>query len=69
MIKPLRKRHLQIWTACAILIPVGIISAVVVRPQLPKDKLLQPASTAALPIVLKSVDKDDYMISIRNLRR
>ena len=66
MVKSLRKRHLQIWTAWAVLIPVSIISAVIVRPQLPKDKLLQPPVTAALPVVLKSLDKDDYTISIRS---
>jgi hypothetical protein len=66
MIKPLRKRHLQIWTACAALIPIGIISAVIVRPRLPKDKLLQPAAIAALPVILKSIDKDNYTLSIRS---
>jgi hypothetical protein len=66
MIKPLRKRHLQIWTTGAILIPLGIISAVIVRPTLPKDKLLQPAATAALPVVLKSTDREDYTISVRS---
>jgi hypothetical protein len=66
MVKNLRKRHLQIWTAWAVLIPIGIISAVIVRPQLPKDKLLQPPGSAALPVVLKSVDKDDYTINLRS---
>jgi hypothetical protein len=66
MIRTLRKRHLQTWTAFAVLIPIGIISAVIVRPQLPKDKLLEPATTAALPVVLKAVDKDDYTISVRS---
>lgn len=66
MIRSLRKRHLQIWVALAILIPIGIVSAVIVRPQLPKDKLLQPAATPALPVVLKSIDKDDYTISVRS---
>lgn len=68
MIKPLRKRHLQIWTAWTVLIPIGIISAIIVRPQLPKDKLLQPASAEVLPVVLKSVDKDNYTINIRSNR-
>jgi hypothetical protein len=54
------------WTALSVLIPIGIIAAVIVRPKLPKDKLLQPAATAALPVVLKSADKDDYTISIRS---
>jgi|KBSMisStandDraft_5_1062788.scaffolds.fasta_scaffold495148_2 hypothetical protein len=65
MVRGLRKRHLQIWVALAILIPIGVVSAVIVRPQLPKSKLLQPAATPALPVILKSVDKDDYTISIR----
>jgi len=68
MTKSLRKRHLQIWIAWAVLMPIGIISAVMVRPELPKDKLLQPTVTPALPVVLKSVDKDDYTISVRSNR-
>ncbi|HXL58363.1 MAG TPA: hypothetical protein VN958_19005 [Chitinophagaceae bacterium] len=66
MIKPLRKRHLQIWTAWAVLVPIGIISAVLVTPQLRNDKLLQPAATAALPIILKSFNNDNYTINIRS---
>jgi len=66
MIKPLRKKHLQIWIAGAVLIPIIIISAVAVRPTVAKDKLLQPAPTAALPLIIKSVDKDNYTISIRS---
>ncbi|HXL54690.1 MAG TPA: hypothetical protein VN958_00445 [Chitinophagaceae bacterium] len=66
MIKPLRKRHLQIWIAWAVLIPIIIISAVAVRPTVAKDKLLQPAPTAALPLIIKTVDKDNYTISIRS---
>jgi len=66
MIKPLRKRHLQIWTLWSVLIPLGIISAVLVRPAFPKDKLLQPTATAALPVVVKSLDKENYTINIRS---
>ncbi len=66
MIKPLRKKHLQIWIAWAVLLPILIISAVLVRPAFPEDKLLQPAASAALPIVLKSLDKENYSISIRS---
>jgi len=66
MIRPLRKRHLQIWGAWAVLIPIGIISAVIVQTRLPKDKLLQPTANTALPVVLKSIDKDDYTVSIRS---
>ena len=65
MIKPLRQRHFQIWTLWSVLMPVGIISAVLVRPEFAKDKLLQPETTAALPLVLKSADKDEYTVNIR----
>ncbi len=54
MIKPLRKKHLQIWVALAVLIPVGIISAWFSIPPAAKDKLLQPTSAVALPVVLKT---------------
>ena len=66
MIRSLRKRHLQIWTLWSVLIPLGIISAVLVRPEFPKDKLLQPAATAALPVVVKSLDKENYTVNIRS---
>jgi hypothetical protein len=66
MIKTLRKRHLQIWTLWSVLIPIGIISAVLVRPEFPKDKLLQPTATAALPVIRKSFNKENYTINIRS---
>ena len=65
MIKPLRQRHFQIWTLWSVLIPVGIIGAVLVRPEFPNDRLLQPERTATLPVVLKSADKDEYTVNIR----
>ena len=49
MIKQLRKRHLQTWSALLILIPAGIISATLVRPTPAQNILLQPSQTAALP--------------------
>ena len=67
MIKPLRKLHLQIWTLWSVLIPIGIISAVLVRPEFPKERhLLQPEAIAALPVVIKSLNKDEYTINIRS---
>jgi hypothetical protein len=53
MMKPLRKRHLHIWTVLAIIIPICITGAWWAVPKEAKDKLLQPASAQALPIVLK----------------
>ena len=66
MIKPLRKRHLQIWIALAVLLPVGIAAAWMSIPEEAKDKLLQPASAKVLPNVLASVEKDNYTARIRS---
>src|SRR5437870_935571 len=66
MIKPLRKKHLQIWIALAVLIPFGIAAAWISIPPQAKDKLLQPAAVQALPVVLASADKDDYTVRIRS---
>jgi hypothetical protein len=52
MIKTLRKRHLQIWTLLAVLIPVGIIVAWLAVPPKATDKLLQPAAID-LPALIK----------------
>ena len=53
MIKPLRKRHVQIWYALAVLIPLGIIGAWLVVPEPVKDRLLNPAPSSALPAINK----------------
>jgi hypothetical protein len=65
MIKPLRKRHLQIWSVLAVLIPVGIVSAIIVRPKPVTNTLLQPTIAEALPIVIKTVEKENYTVSLR----
>jgi len=65
MIKPLRKRHLQIWSVLAVLIPVGIVSAIVARPKPVTNTLLQPAATEALPVVIKTIEKENYIIRLR----
>ena len=65
MIKQLRKRHFQIWSAMLILLPSGIISATLVIPQQAKNALLQPPETSALPIVIKTMEKRDYTINLR----
>lgn len=54
MMKPLRKRHLQIWMVLAVLLPLGIAGAWISIPKQTKDKLLQPASAKDLPITLKA---------------
>ena len=66
MIKPLRKKHLQIWTGIAVLLPVGMICAWLVVPKPVKDHLWQPASTSALPVIIKSVNKENYIVNLRS---
>lgn len=65
MIKPLRKRHLQIWTGIAILLPIGMICAWLVVPKPVKDHLWQPASAEALPVLIKSVNRENYTAGLR----
>lgn len=65
-IKPLRKKHLLAWQTLALLLPLLIIAAVVVRPSFPKEKLLQPVTIKALPLILKQADKENYTVSIRS---
>ena len=65
MIRPLRKRHLQIWSALAVLIPVSIVSAILVRPRNIASDLLQPANVDALPVVIKTVERDNYVVRLR----
>jgi hypothetical protein len=66
MMKPLRKRHLQIWILLAILLPVGILIAWISIPKEAKDKLLEPPSVRALPKVLAYADNDNYTVRIRS---
>lgn len=50
MIKTLRKRHLQIWILWAILLPAGIIVALMAVPEKVTQELLQPpAKTQVVP--------------------
>ena len=65
MIKPLRKRHLQIWMILAILIPIGIISAYISIPKTTTNKLLQSTVGEALPVLIKSIDRTSYAASLR----
>jgi hypothetical protein len=66
MIKQLRKRHLQIWTAWAVLLPVGIIAAYTSVKKPVAEKLLQPNSANALAIELKKMDKENYSVALRS---
>ena len=65
MIRPLRKRHIQIWYSLAVLIPLGIVSAWFVAPKAVRSKLLNPPASHALPILVKSVSREAYIASLR----
>jgi hypothetical protein len=66
MIKSLRKRHLQIWLVLAVLLPAGIISGWIIIPEPVKDRLLQPAASRALPVLLKTSDKINYTANLKS---
>ena len=66
MIKQLRKRHLQTWTILLFGLPAIIISGwLSVKNPVTTQSLLQPVPTEALPVILKSVDKENYTVNLR----
>ena len=65
MIRPLRKRHLQIWSLWAILLPLGIIVGVVVRKNLPPDSLLDVAYKNEQPVLLKEKAFENFSVQLR----
>jgi hypothetical protein len=65
MIKSLRKRHLQIWSMLMVLLPAGIVGARLATPKAVKETLLQPANTAAYPLIVKTVETNNYTVHIR----
>ena len=66
MIKPLRKRHRQIWMAWAILLPVGILFAWLAVPNQPAVRLLQNTTETLLPDIVQSGSFPDYSIKLRS---
>ena len=66
MIRPLRKRHLQIWSALLLLIPTGIITAWLSIKKPVYNNVLQPASEQALPKIILSVEKENYLVRLRS---
>lgn len=66
MIKPLRKKHLQIWMLFAVLIPIGIISGYMAVPKQESNKLLQADKTVALPVIVVKKETSDYSVYLRS---
>ncbi len=48
-----------------VLLPVGIISARLATPKAATDKLLQPATTAPFPFIIKTAENKNYTVHIR----
>lgn len=65
MIKPLRKRHFQIWLMLAFLIPIGILLGLLALPKQVQDKLLQPPAGNAFEQVIKTVSHPSFSASLR----
>ena len=63
--KSLRKRHLQVWIAWAVLMPVGIVFAWLAIPNSQPVKLLQSPAIGLLPVIKSTSDKKDYTINLR----
>lgn len=66
MIKSLRRKHRQIWTAWAVLLPVGIVLAWLVIPNQPPVKLLQEGKKPLLPLIVYSKTSEEHDIYIRS---
>lgn len=66
MMKQLRRKHLLIWSFWAILIPIGIISAWMVIPQKATGDLLQPEKGMALPVLIQSIEKNNYTVNLNS---
>ncbi len=66
MIKPLRKRHYQIWAILAFLIPAGIVSAYFAVPEQAFSNLLQQDKTTPLPVIISKTDKKKYSVYLRS---
>ena len=66
MIKPLRKRHLQIWTLMAVLIPVGIVAALKVVPKKVTQELLQPPSSKTSGFKIESIGDGNYKDTLKS---
>jgi hypothetical protein len=65
MIKPLRKRHLQIWATLAVLLPIGIIFSWLVIPNTVPVKILSVPHPELLPLIQAERNNLQNCISIR----
>lgn len=66
MIKPLRKKHLQVWILLAVLIPAGLISAYMAIPKAVFNKILQVDRSEELPVLVNKVERKNYSVYLRS---
>ena len=66
MIKPLRKRHFEIWIAMALLLPAGIILSWLVIPNPIPVKKISSANLELLPLIRAKKETLQYCINIRS---
>jgi hypothetical protein len=65
MIKPLRKRHLQVWSFWAVLLPLGIIGGIAARKQIPADNSLQASNAIEQPVLLNEKKFSAFTVQLR----
>ena len=65
MMKPLRKRHLQLWTITALLLPAGIILAWLAIPNQQPVQLLQTPGVVLLPVIKQTKNFNDHTVNLR----
>jgi hypothetical protein len=65
MIKPLRKRHLQIWSTLLVLIPTGIVISWLSIKKPAHNNVLQPPSEQVFPRIILAAEKGNYIVRLR----
>ncbi|MEO8770222.1 MAG: hypothetical protein ABI402_09065 [Ferruginibacter sp.] len=66
MNKQLRKKHLQVWTILLFALPAIIIGGwLSIKKPVSTSSLLQPVSTNVLPVIIKSIKKENYTVNLR----
>jgi hypothetical protein len=65
MIKPLRRKHLQVWSLWAVLLPLGIIGGIAARKKIPADNSLQTSNAIVQPVLLKEKKFGAFTVQLR----
>jgi hypothetical protein len=65
MIKQLRKRHLQVWSLWAVLLPLGIIGGIAARKKIPTENSLQTSNAIEQPVLLKEKKFGAFTVQLR----